>query len=80
MANQSSSCSYDGDDTHDDLPNSTIIPMLQTFIRPLIDDALAMMRVDNSLCTDEVQTLLNYMVEQDISVDPINQFLSEISK
>lgn len=74
MVDQLSSCS------HDDLPNSTIIPMLQTFIRPLIDDALAMMRVDNSLCTDEVRTLLDYMVEQDISVDPINQFLSEISK
>lgn len=74
MADQPSFCS------HDDLPNSTIIPMLNTGIRSQIDDALQRMRDDPSLCTDEVQILLVHMCKQGISVDPITEFLSEIGK
>jgi hypothetical protein len=64
----------------DDTPDKIIILMLETGVKEKITDALEMMKDDNSLCTYKVRTLLNDMVEQDISVGSITGFLSEIGK
>jgi hypothetical protein len=52
-----------------------IIQMLISGVKSEIDDALDIMKEDPSLCTKEVRTQLDDMVDQGISVESITDFL-----
>jgi hypothetical protein len=49
--------------------------MLISGVKSEIDDALDIMKEDPSLCTKEVRTQLDDMVDQGISVESITDFL-----
>ena len=79
MAEQIPTQSNDDDDAYQFVDEQeqyeVIIQMLISGIKTEIDDAIDMMKEDPLLCTKEVRTQLDDMVDQGISVKSITDFL-----